>query len=100
MMLEKVDATFLDQTAREGDQVPTVAHFEKIFSTLAILHANCWGKTDEPVRAHARIPGPVSSIWYLASGIGRSRLRRDIIAPESPVAGQNTSLTVHSCMNI
>ena len=80
MMLEKVDATFLDQTAREGDQVPTVAHFEKIFSTLAILHANCWGKTDEPVRAHARTHARthayqgqclVSGIWHLVSvGLG------------------------------
>jgi hypothetical protein len=48
MMLEKVDATFLDQTAVDGPGVPTKAHFEQIFSTLAVLHAHCWGKTDAP----------------------------------------------------
>ena len=52
-MLEKVDATFLDQTAQEGDKVPTLAHFQKIFSTLAKLHAHCWGKEKQPVRAPA-----------------------------------------------
>lgn len=54
MMIEKVDATFLDQTAREGDKVPTLEHFQKIFSTLAALHAHCWGKDKNPVRGSPR----------------------------------------------
>jgi hypothetical protein len=54
MMIEKVDATFLDQTAREGDKVPTLEHFQKIFSTLAALHAHCWDKHQQLVRASPR----------------------------------------------
>ena len=64
MMLEKVDATFLDQTASEGAGVPNKAHFEKMFSTLAVLHAHCWGKTDEPGLSWVSpVDGPVFALF-------------------------------------
>ena len=62
MMLEKVDATFLDQT--DAEKMPTVAHFEKIFECLAELHAHCWGQLEQPGLSWVeQVDGPVFALF-------------------------------------
>ena len=49
MMLERVDQTlFLDQDSDDAAMQPTVAHFERIFETLAVLHAHFWTRWEKP----------------------------------------------------
>jgi hypothetical protein len=49
LMLERVPrGLFLDQDSDRPEDQPTLDHFERIFETLAVLHAHFWDKLDQP----------------------------------------------------